>query len=358
MEVIILDSWYKLRVAKVRDSIIIKLMNLCEEFEEIFLHDREFYIKIMRFKDEDISKILNSYKINLDFYREKMLDLNIETISIKERKYPLYLKNISHPPVFLYVKGKLNFYEKNIGVVGTRKMSSYGESACKGLVGDLVGAGVAITSGLAIGIDVVAHRRALTLGGKTIAVVGSGLDVIYPPENKYEWEKIAKEGTLISEYPLGTPPDRFNFPRRNRIIVGLTRGVAVIESYKKGGSLITAKLALEENRDVFVIPGFPNYPSFEGNNNLIKDSYGKLITSGKNILEEYDWDRKNKIDISVDMDISIEEEKIYNALVVEKSLDELMSETKIPIGKLLGLLTNLELKKLVRGIAGGKYRRI
>ncbi|HAS79480.1 MAG TPA: DNA-protecting protein DprA [Fusobacteriaceae bacterium] len=356
MEVIILDSWYKLRVAKVRDSVIIKLMNLCEEFEEIFLHDRAFYSKIMRFKNEDINKILNSYKINLDFYREKMLDLNIETISIKEKGYPLYLKNISHPPVFLYIKGKLSFYEKNIGVVGTRKMSSYGESACKKLVSELVGEKVTITSGLAIGVDVTAHRRALALGGNTIAVVGSGLDIIYPPENKYEWEKISREGTLISEYPLGTPPNRYNFPRRNRIIVGLTRGVAVIESYKKGGSLITAKLALEENRDVFIIPGFPSYPSFEGNNNLIKGSYGRLITSGKDILDEYGWTRKNEINIS--LDIGVEEEKIYNALVVEKSLDELIKETNIPIGKLLGLLTNLELKKLVRGIAGGKYRRI
>ncbi|MEI6856839.1 DNA-processing protein DprA [Psychrilyobacter sp.] len=351
-----MDSWYKLRVAGVRDSIIIKLMNLCEEFEEIFLHDRVFYSEFMRLKDEDISKILNSYKINLDFYREKMLNLNIETISIKEKEYPLYLKNISHPPVFLYMKGKMTFYEKNIGVVGTRKMTSYGESACKGLVGDLVRAGVTITSGLATGVDVTAHKRALNLGGNTIAVVGSGLDVVYPPENKYEWERITKEGTLISEYPLGTPPDRYNFPRRNRIIVGLTRGVAVIESYKKGGSLITAKLALEENRDVFIIPGFPNYPSFEGNNNLIKDSYGKLVTSGKDILEEYGWTGENEININVD--IGAEEGKIYSALVVEKSLDELMTETKISIGKLLGLLTNLELKKLVRAIAGGKYRRV
>ena len=351
-----MDSWYKLRVAGVRDSIIIKLMNLCEEFEEIFLHDRVFYSKFMRFKDEDISKILNSYKINLDFYREKMLNLNIETISIRERKYPLYLKNISHPPVFLYIKGKMTFPEKNIGVVGTRKMTGYGESACRGLVGDLVGAGVTITSGLATGIDVTAHKRTLTLGGNTIAVVGSGLDVIYPPENKYEWEKISREGTLISEYPLGTPPDRYNFPRRNRIIVGLSRGVTVIESYKKGGSLITAKLALEEGRDVFVIPGFPNYLSFEGNNNLIRDSYGKLITGGKDILEEYGWDGDGKINIS--LDIGPEEEKVYNALVVEKSLDELITETKLPIGKLLGLLTNLELKKLVRAVAGGKYRRV
>lgn len=356
MEVKALDSWYKLRVAGVRDSIIIKLMNLCEKFEEIFLHDRSFYNKIMRFKYEDIDKILNSYKINLDFYREKMLDLNIETISIKEREYPLYLKNISHPPVFLYIKGKINFYDKNIGVVGTRKMTSYGESACRELVGELVGAGVTITSGLATGVDVTAHKRALNLGGNTIAVVGSGLDVIYPPENKYEWERIAREGTLISEYPLGTPPDRYNFPRRNRIIVGLTRGVTVVESYKKGGSLITAKLALEEGRDVFVVPGFPNYPSFEGNNNLIKDSYGKLITCGKDILEEYGWDEKKQINVKINIDS--EEEKVYSVLVVEKSLDELITETHIPIGKLLGLLTNLELKKLVRAIAGGKYRRV
>lgn len=351
-----MDSWYKLRVSGVKDHIIMKLMNLYEEFEEIFLHDRSFYSTFLKLKDDEITSILNSYKINLDFYREKMLDLNVDIISFKDLSYPLYLKNISHPPVFLYIKGKKLFPNKNIGVVGTRKMTNYGESACRSLVGELVESGVTITSGLATGVDVTAHKRALNLGGHTIAVVGSGLDVVYPPENKYEWERISREGTLISEYPLGTPPNRFNFPQRNRIIVGLSRGVAVIESYKKGGSLITAKLALEENRDVFVIPGFPNYLSFEGNNNLIRDSYGKLVTSGKDILKEYGWD-SHKTDPK-NITITKEEEKIYNALIVEKSLDELILETKIPIGKLLGILTNLEIKKLVKAIAGGKYRRI
>jgi DNA processing protein len=350
-----MDSWYKLRVAGVKDYIILKLMNLYEEFEEIFIHDREFYRVFLKFKDEEITQILDSYKINLDFYREKMLNLNIEIISLKDKEYPFRLKNLSQPPVFLYIKGKKLFPDKNIGVVGTRKMTDHGEMMCETIVGELVGAGVTITSGLAVGVDVTAHRRTLNMGGHTIAVVGSGLDVIYPPENKYEWERISREGTLISEYPLGTPPNRFNFPQRNRIIVGLSRGVAVIESYKKGGSLITAKLALEENRDVFVIPGFPNYLSFEGNNNLIRDSYGKLVTSGKDILKEYGWD-SHKTDPK-NITITKEEEKIYNALIVEKSLDELILETKIPIGKLLGILTNLEIKKLVKAIAGGKYRK-
>ena len=351
-----MDSWYKLRVAGVKDHVVLKLMNLYDEFEEIFLHDFDFYRIFLKLKDEEIKKILDSYKINLDFYREKMIDLNIEIISLKDREYPLRLKNLSHPPVFLFVKGKKLFPDKNIGVVGTRKMTDRGESICEGVVGELVGAGVTITSGLAVGVDVTAHKRALNMGGHTIAVVGSGLDVIYPPENKLEWERISREGTIISEFPLGTPPDRYNFPLRNRIIVGLTRGIIVVESYKKGGSLITAKLALEENRDVFVIPGFPNHPSFEGNNNLIRDSYGKLITSGKDILEEYNWsgDRIKAINVEV----SVEEEKIYKVLEEEKSLDQLMAETKIPIGKLLALLTNLEIKQLVKAIAGGKYRRV
>ena len=316
----------------------------------------DFIVFFFKLKDEDITKILNSYKINLDFYREKMIDLNIKIISLKEKSYPFYLKNISHPPVFLYVKGKTLFPDKNIGVVGTRKMTSYGESACRGLVGELVEGGVTITSGLATGIDVTAHKRALNLGGNTIAVVGSGLDIIYPPENKYEWEKISREGTLISEYPMGTPPNRYNFPQRNRIIVGLSRGITVIESYKKGGSLITAKLAVEENRDVFVIPGFPNYLSFEGNNDLIRESYGKLVTCGKDILKEYEWSSVKTNPINIE--ISVKEKSVYNSLIVEKSLDELILETKIPIGKLLGILTNLEIKKLVKAIAGGKYRRV
>jgi DNA processing protein len=331
-------------------------MNFYEEFEEIFLHDPSFYRTYFKFKGEEITLILNSYKINLDFYKAKMIDLNVSVISMKDKSYPLYLKNISHPPVFLYIKGKKLFPDKNIGVVGTRKMTNYGESICRSLVGELVESGVTITSGLAVGIDVTAHKRTLNLGGHTIAVVGSGLDVVYPPENKFEWDRIAHEGTLVSEYPPGTPPSRYNFPQRNRIIVGLTRGVTVIESYEKGGSLITAKLALEENRDVFVIPGFPNYLSFEGNNNLIRDSYGKLVTSGKDVLKEYEWDSNKTIPQNID--ISSEEELVYKTLIVEKSLDEIISETKFPIGKLLGILTNLEIKKLVKAIAGGKYRKI
>ncbi|MCK5779808.1 MAG: DNA-processing protein DprA [Psychrilyobacter sp.] len=351
-----MDSWYKLRVLGVKDSAIMKLMNLYEEFEEIYLHERSFYSVFLKLKDEEITKIFDAYKINLDIHIEKMINLNIEVISFKDRRYPLYLKNISHPPVFLYIKGKLLFPEKNIGVVGTRKMTSYGESSCREVVGDLVGAGVAITSGLAVGVDVTAHKRALNLGGHTIAVVGSGLDVIYPPENKAEWDQISREGTLISELPLGTPPDRYNFPLRNRIIVGLTRGIAVMESYKKGGSLITAKLALEENRDVFVVPGFPKYSSFEGNNNLIRDSYGKLITCGNDILKEYDWDKEKTTPKNID--ISKKEEEIYNSLIIEQSLDELIVKTKYGIGELLAILTSLEIKKLVKAIAGGKYRRI
>ncbi len=311
-----MDSWYKLKVSGVRDNTILKIMNLCDEFEEIFLHKSSFYKNFLKIKEEEIPLILNSYKINLDFYREKMINLNIEIISLKDKRYPFYLKNISHPPVFLYIKGKQLFPDKNIGVVGTRKMSNYGESACKKIVKDLVSAGVTITSGLATGVDVTAHRETLELGGHTIAVVGSGLDTIYPPKNKHEWEKIGEEGTLISEYPPGTPPSRYNFPQRNRIIVGLTRGIAVVESYKKGGSLITATLALEENRDIFAIPGFLNYPSFEGNNNLIRNSYGKLITSGKDILEEYEWHKEKAI--GKNLDITKEEEIVFNYLVVEK----------------------------------------
>ena len=220
---------------------------------------------------------------------------------------------------------------------------------------DLVNNEITTVSGLALGIDSICHKKTLDKNGKTIAVVGSGLDVIYPKENRILWENIEKSGLIISEYPLGTEPIGYNFPMRNRIIVGLSRGILVIESQKKGGSLITAELALEEGREVFAVPGDIFSPSSEGCNNLIKNSQAKLTTDVKDIIIEYGWELKNNKNNN--LKLTSYEEKIFFLLEKEKNLDELILGTSLKASEILSILMDLEIKHIIVSIPGGKYRR-
>lgn len=217
----------------------------------------------------------------------------VSLLFIRDTNYPEELKNIAKPPIFLYYCGDIGLLQKRkIAVVGTRRATSYGRIACEKIVRELVENEVVTVSGLAAGIDSICHKKTLDYGGKTIAVIGSGLDVVYPRENEKLWKVIGERGLILSEYPLGTEPFAYNFPMRNRIIVGISQGVVVVESKSKGGSLITAELALEEGREVFAIPGDIFSPASEGCNSLIKNSSAKLITSVEDILEEFGWKQK------------------------------------------------------------------
>lgn len=351
-------EWYKLKAAGVKESAIEKLMNRLDSYEDIFKLDKDQLRFYFQFDDETIEAIYSSKNINLENEIKKYEKQGINIISLKNEYYPEKLKNISHPPLFLYYRGDLSLTEKKtIGVVGTRRPTVYGRNVCEKIIDELVNAGVVTVSGLASGIDTVCHKRTIEKKGKTIAVVGSGLDVIYPAENKNYWKIIGEEGLLVSEYPLGTPPNNFNFPRRNRIIAGLSRGVAVIESKEKGGSLITASLALEEGREVFAVPGDIYSPASAGTNELIKKSEAKLITSGKDILDEYGWESGKEKESEPDIVLSEDERVIYNILTVEKSLDELITESGMRAKNLLALLMEMEINGIVSSISGGKYRR-
>ncbi len=354
-------EWYRLKAAGIKDSIIGRLMKELENYQDIFLLDRNQLKKYFKIDDETVNIIYESR--NADFSEEfkKLEKLNIKVISMKDEKYPERLKQIAQPPVFLYYRGDISLAgkEKIIAVVGTRKPTVYGKNSCERIVDELTEGDVTTISGLALGIDTVCHKRTLQKGGKTIAVVGSGLDVVYPYENKKYWEEIGEKGLLLSEFPPETPPNAYNFPRRNRIIAGLSRGVAVIESKSKGGSLITAYLALEEGRDVFAVPGDIFSPASEGTNELIKKSEAKLITSGKDILDEFGWNilNKEKEEKLCKFSMTEEEYKIYEILNVKKNLDEIILESGIKAGNLLALLMEMEIKGIVSSISGGKYRR-
>ena len=209
------------------------------------------------FKKEEITKILNiKYRENLSAHEKYLKKYGISLITIKDHLYPQNLRNLKEPPIVLYSIGNLEILkEKNIAIVGARRCTDYGTTVAKAFAYSLSKNNIAITSGLALGIDKAAHEGVLLAKGKTVVVVGTGLDIVYPKENKILLEDIVKNnGLVLSEYPLGTKPEKQNFPRRNRIISGLSDGVLVVEASKKSGSLITVDFALEQGKEIYAVP--------------------------------------------------------------------------------------------------------
>jgi len=236
-------------------------------------------------------------KINPDWEMERLLKENIDLITIQDKNYPKLLKEIYAPPALLYIKGNIEPKDEfSLGIVGTRNPSLYGHQITPLITTDLTKAGLTIISGLAKGIDTLTHQTTLNANGRTIAVLGTGIDKesIYPAINKQLAEKITEKGALISEFPIGTQPNAQNFPQRNRIISGLSLGVLVIESPERSGSLITARNALEQNREVFAIPGNILSSNSLGTNKLIKMG-AKLVSKADDILEELNLSSLTKI---------------------------------------------------------------
>jgi len=226
--------------------------------------------------------------INPDYEMERLEKEKIDLITIQDESYPKLLKEIYAPPAILYIRGSFKPSDKfSLGVVGTRKLSSYGQQITPKITSELSQSGLTIISGLAKGIDTIAHQAAIDNNGRTIAVLGSGIDSksVYPAINKYLAEKITENGAVISEFPINTKPLAQNFPQRNRIVSGLSLGILVIEAPEKSGAMITARNALEQNRDVFAIPGDILSNNSMGPNNLIKMG-AKLVTKTNDILEE------------------------------------------------------------------------
>ena len=274
-----------------------KKLELLQEYgnpKKIYNLTESELLKVRGIGKELAKKILDK-NIKEQIYKhiKYMQKYKIDIININDKKYPQILKQIYDPPISLYIKGNVEILNgKNIAIVGCRNSSKYGEEAAKYFAYNLSTKGINIISGLARGIDTYAHIGNLgammhngnDICGKTIAVVGNGIDIIYPKENKYLEEKIIKSGgCIISEYPLGTKPEKFNFPARNRIISGLSKGVLVIEARAKSGTLITIDFALQQGRDVYVVPGNINSVNSVGTNDLIKQG-AKLVTRVEEIF--------------------------------------------------------------------------
>lgn len=351
-------EWYRLKLMGLKNSKIRALMEQNKRYTDIFA-DLDKLTNILNLTTDDTQLIVNSK------YCEKYLEVmdylernRIGLISINDYRYPESLKNITKPPLFLFYKGNIELLSKNkiISIVGTRRATKYGELCCERVIKNLVDGEVVIVSGLALGIDSLAHRETLKYSGDTVAVLGCGIDVSYPKTNIKLRDEIEKKGLIISEFPLGMEPSPKNFPIRNRIIAGLSKGTVVVESSLKGGSLITANISLEEGRDVFAFPGDITYPLSQGCNELIKSSQAKLITSGVDILNEYNWVRINEEEKKSKRLVGMKLE-IYSVLKTKMHLEEIKREISCETSELLSSLMELEIDGYIQSLPAGHYRR-
>lgn len=275
--------------------------------------------------------------------------------------YPKSLFEIPDPPPFLYVKGELRSRELSIAIVGSRRATSYGLMTTGKLAEALASHGVCVVSGMARGVDTAAHKGALQAGGRSIGVLGCGVDKIYPPENRSLFVEMAGKGCLVSEFPLGTLPLAENFPRRNRIISGLSSGVLVVEAAEKSGSLITAQYALEHGRDVYAVPGNISFATSRGCNRLIKQG-AKLVDCVEDILEELPVGALASADTPLfqapprTFALTPKEAAIYELLARSPlHIDDIISQTELTAGEVSSMLLHLELKGAVTPLPGTHY---
>jgi DNA processing protein len=315
----------------------------------------------------ELLKRLFNFRIKFDFisYKIRLEKYLITFVTLEDNNYPINLKKTENPPYLLYIKGRLLTKDSlAISVVGTRKISNYGREVVEKLVGSLVAGGLTIVSGLARGVDSLAHRTALKFGGRTLAVVGHGLAMVYPPENKLLAEQIGQKGALISQFPLDVLSLRGNFPCRNRTLAGLGLGTLVIEGTSDSGSLITAGYCQEFGRPVFAVPGPITSPLSEGPARLIKAG-AKLVTSGRDIFAElnlslptssFESGSQNSKLISHHQFNNAAEEKIWQVLLGGiKHIDEIIRETGLPSSLVASTLTSLELQGLVKNLGNAEY---
>ncbi|MDP9314890.1 MAG: DNA-processing protein DprA [Chloroflexota bacterium] len=295
--------------------------------------------------------------LDLQAEYERAVAAGIRLISRDDPTYPALLAQTTNPPFLLYVRGTLIENDRwALAVVGTRQASTYGKEVTRKLVAGLVAAGVTIVSGLALGIDAVAHSAALAAGGRTLAVLGSGVDQIYPLTNLPLGQAVMQQGAVVSEYPVGTLPAATNFPPRNRLISGLALGVLVVEAAPKSGALITAQFAGEQGREVFAIPGNIFSPRSEGTHRLIKDG-ASLVTSVDDILDALNLQTAV---VQQEMTAIMPETPIEAALLAlvedePQHIDELRRESGLGIADVSATMTLLELKGLVRQVGGMQY---
>jgi DNA processing protein len=325
-------------------------------------HATEYQLHEIGFDNRAIQSFLQvRSELNLEDYLKKIEDLHIQVLTWEDEDYPVSLREIPASPPVLFLRGQMEPVDQwSIAVVGTRRLSAYGRLMARDLVSGLAQNGITIVSGLARGIDGIAHKTALEQGGRTIAVLGCGIDKVYPPEHRELAHEIVNgRGAILSDYPLGTDPDSKNFPARNRLISGLSLGVLVVEAGEKSGALITAKFAVEQDRDVFAVPGNINSPVSTGPNRLIQQG-AKLVMRIEDILEELNLRMvAEKAAAQVVLPESPEEASLLTSLSSQPlHIDELGRLTGLPSSIVSSTLTLMELKGMVQQVGGMNYVRL
>lgn len=372
-----------------------KITWLWERFATIKdIYEETEYNDIAGIGDKEISELRNKDLTDARRVVEKTERAGAKILTFEDINFPDILRNIIDPPYVLYIKGEIMNWDRllTIGVVGTRRCSAYGRLATKEISADMAKSGITVVSGMARGLDSEAAWAAIHSGGKTIAVLGSGIDVIYPRENEKLYSEICEHGAIITEYPPGSEPLPGHFPERNRIIAGLSKGVLVTEAPSKSGSLITARIALDNGRDVFVVPGRFDDPQYKGSNRLIQQC-AKLVMSAEDIIEEYPYAvqllKPPKIRVVIktqtmpgyeseeasaeakliqnEQKISIESKKYAFLKPEEKEIIEILIEENMhiddiarrlgkPAGEINTTLTMLEIKALIKKLPGNNYQ--
>ena len=292
---------------------------------------------------------------------DKVEEAGVRALTWHDADYPTRLGEIYDKPPVLFVRGNLDAQdERSLAVVGTRKPSAYGRQAAYQLTSELARAGVTIVSGLARGIDAIAHRAAVEAGKRTIAILGSGIDVVYPREHATLADQIAENGAIVSEHPMGARPDAQNFPRRNRIISGMTLGTVVIEAPEGSGALLTARHAIEQDREVFAVPGSIFSPASQGVNQLIRDSSAKLVTDAQDILSELNL---SSVSHQLELAAFFPEDEAEIAVIKYVTfdpihIDDITRNSALAASTVSSALTMMELKGLVKQVGGMNYMRL
>jgi len=297
-------------------------------------------------------------KLDLDAEMRRIDEAGAHVLTLQDEGYPRLLRQIDLPPPVLYMKGSYSSEDEwAVAVVGTRAAKTYGKEMTRYLAGDLARNRITVVSGLARGIDSVAHRSALEAGGRTIAVLGCGVDVVYPRENAKLSQDIVANGALVTEYPLGTKPERGNFPPRNRIISGLTLGTLVTQAGERSGALITAYYALEQGREVFAVPGSALDRGCTGANKLIQQGAAKLVLRAQDVLEELNLTMISQQAEMREVVPGNETEALLLKYLSEESVhvDDLRRACGLPISQVSGTLALMELKGMVRQTTGMHY---
>ncbi len=352
-----------------------RIRNILDHFDspEEFFDAREKDLRNIEGIDFQLAtaiKIAVSKRGEIEYEFEKHIEeverKGIKICSIYDDEYPENLRTVSSSPLILYYKGRLSENDKySLGIVGTRVPTEYGKHTCEKLTEEVCSLGIPVISGFARGIDTVAHKTSLRCGNITYGVFGCGIDVVYPADNRKLYEEIIGNGAVISEFPPGTKPDKTNFPRRNRIISGISLGTIVIESSKTGGAVLTAEIALEQNKEVFAVPGFIHSRQSEGTNELIKKGHAKLITGIDDVVSELERKLSPLLNGQQSLplkpgkvNITKEERFVFEVIKREPiHIDSICNLAGKPVQECLVHLLSLEFKLLVRQLPGKFFSR-